>query len=402
MTPFIWSNLRRNPSMNSANPSGSHHKVLIVGGGRGGRVLAPPPRHYYQPLWTLVGGGRAPQRASVRPQATVMPKGVTWIRGAAAAVDPAAQRGTTESGQVLGYDYLVMAPGLQLDFDRVPGLSQTLGQRGVASNYRYDLAPRTWEFIRGLRSGTALFTMPAGPVKCAGAPQKIAYLAADWWRSQGVLDRIRVILVLPTATMFSQPDWAKVLTGIAAGYGIEVRLESQVVEVDGDARRAVIADTRAGTKEEIGYDIMHATPPQSAPDWVKASPLADPASPFGYVRADKHTLRHPEWPNVFALGDVANLPTSKTGAAIRKQSPVVAANLLAARHGGDTRSYDGYTSCPLVTSRNKLLLAEFNYDLERTPSIPFINTLKPRRDMYLLKRYGLPALYWQGMLKGRA
>jgi sulfide:quinone oxidoreductase len=164
----------------------------------------------------------------------------------------------------------------------------------------------------------------------------------------------------------------------------------------------VIADTRAGTKEEIGYDIMHATPPQSAPDWVKASPLADPASPFGYVAADKHTLRHPQWPNVFTLGDAANLPTSKTGAAIRKQSPVVAANLLAAMHGGDTRSYDGYTSCPLVTSRNKLLLAEFNYDLERTPSIPFINTLKPRRDMYLLKRYGLPALYWQGMLKGRA
>ena len=154
-----------------------------------------------------------------------------------------------------------------------------------------------------------------------GGPQKIAYLAADWWRRQGVLDRIRVILVLPTAVMFSQPDWAQVLTGIAAGYGIEVRQESELTEVDGDARRAVIADTKAGTKEEIGYDMMHVTPPQSAPDWVRASPLADPASPFGYVRADKHTLRYPQWPNVFALGDAAKLPTSKTGAAIRKQSP---------------------------------------------------------------------------------
>lgn len=403
--------------MNSANSPEGRHKVLIIGGGSAGLTLAarlrrhglpdvavlePSASHYYQPLWTLVGGGRAPQRASVRPQSRVMPDGVTWIQGAATAVDPAAQRVTTESGQVIGYDYLVMAPGLQLNFDRVPGLTQTLGQRGVASNYRYDLAPLTWEFIRGLRSGTALFTMPAGPVKCAGAPQKIAYLAADWWRSQGVLDRIRVILVLPTAVMFSQPDWSKVLTGIAAGYGIEVRLESELAEVDGDARRAVITDNKTGTKEEIGYDMMHVTPPQSAPDWVKASPLADPASPFGYVAADKRTLRHPDWPNVFTLGDAANLPTSKTGAAIRKQSPVVAANLLAAMHGGGTRSYDGYTSCPLVTSRNKLLLAEFNYELERTPSLPFIDTLKPRRDMYLLKRYGLPALYWQGMLKGRA
>jgi sulfide:quinone oxidoreductase len=245
--------------------------------------------------------------------------------------------------------------------------------------------------------------MPAGPIKCAGAPQKIAYLAADWWRSQGVLDRTRVILVLPTAAMFSQPDWAKVLEDVAAGYGIEVRKESQLTEVDGDNNRAVIADTKAGTKETIEYDILHATPPQSAPDWVKASPLADPASPFGYVRVDKHTLQSPDWPNVFALGDVSNLPTSKTGAAIRAQAPVLAANLLAAMRGqGPRRRYSGYTSCPLVTSRNRMLLAEFDYDLKRTPSIPFINTLKPRYDMWLLKRYGLPSLYWNLMVKGLA
>ena len=173
--------------MSFANSSGGHHKVLIVGGGSAGLTLAarllrsglpdvavldPSASHYYQPLWTLVGGGRAPQRASVRPQSRAMPKGATWIRDAAAAVDPAAQRVTTESGQVLGYDYLVMAPGLQVNFDQVPGLARTLGERGVSSNYRYDLAPRTWEFIRSLRSGTAVFTMPAGPVKCAGARRR--------------------------------------------------------------------------------------------------------------------------------------------------------------------------------------------------------------------------------------
>jgi len=401
----------------SSATSADHHQVLIAGGGTAGLTLAarlrragvtdiavlePSGRHFYQPLWTLVGGGRAAQRGTVRPQAQVMPKGVTWIRDAAAGADPGAQTVTTESGRVLHYGYLVLASGIQLDFGRLPGLAETLGQRGVSSNYRYDLAPRTWEFIRDLRSGTALFTMPPGPVKCAGAPQKIAYLAADWWRSQGVLDRIRVILVLPTAVMFSQPDWARVLTGIAAGYGIEVRTESEVTEVDGDGKRAVIADHKAGTKEDIPYDVMHVTPPQSAPDWIKASPLADPASPFGYAQADKHTLRHPAWPNVFALGDAANLPTSKTGAAVRKQAPVVAANLIAAMRGGQAASYDGYTSCPLVTARNRMLLAEFNYGLERTPSLPIIDTLKPRRDMYLLKRYGLPALYWHGMLKGRA
>jgi sulfide:quinone oxidoreductase len=408
----------RQPNPSPEHHSGAeHHKVVIVGGGTGGitvaarlrragmddvTVVEPSSSHHYQPLLTLVGGGRCPASATVRPEADVMPKGVTWVREAATGTDPAAQTVTTESGRTLHYDYLVMAPGIQLDFGKVPGLTEALGQRGVSSNYRPDLAPRTWEFIRDLRGGTAVFTMPPGPIKCAGAPQKIAYLAADWWRSQGVLDRTRVILVLPTAAMFSQPDWAKVLEGVAAGYGIEVRKESQLVEVDGAANRAVIADTKAGTKETIEYDILHATPPQSAPDWVKATPLADPASPFGYVRVDKHTLQSPDWPNVFALGDVSNLPTSKTGAAARHQARVLAANLLAVMRGQALSGhYNGYTSCPLVTSRNRMMLAEFDYDLKRAPSIPFINTLKPRYDMWLLKRYGLPSMYWNLMLKGR-
>ncbi|MGO8893193.1 MAG: hypothetical protein ACLP8X_41035 [Streptosporangiaceae bacterium] len=165
----------------------------------------------------------------------------------------------------------------------------------------------------------------------------------------------------------------------------------------------MIADIKAGTKETIDFDLLHAVPPQSAPDWVKQSPLADPAVPAGYVAADKHTLIHPRWPNVFTLGDAANLPTSKTGAAARKQAPVLVANLTAAmRAQPGTARYDGYTSCPLVTSRNRMLLAEFDYDLKPKPSIPFISTMKPRYDMWLLKRYGLPALYWNLMLRGRA
>jgi sulfide:quinone oxidoreductase len=398
-------------------PNQERHKVLVIGGGTAGitvaarlhragvtdvAVVEPSGSHYYQPLFTLVGGGRALLSETVRPEASVMPKGVAWVREAAASIDPAAQAVATMSGRVLGYDYLVVAPGIQLDFCKIPGLTETLGQRGVSSNYRPDLSTRTWEFIRDLRGGTALFTMPAGPIKCAGAPQKIAYLAADWWRSQGILDRTRVILVLPTAAMFSQPDWAKVLEGIAAGYGIEVRKESQLTEVDGDSKRVVISDTKAGTKETVDYDILHATPPQSAPDWLKATPLADPASPFGYARVDQHSLQSPDWPNVFVLGDASNLPTSKTGAAVRKQASVLAANLLAAMNGRPLpASYNGYTSCPLVTSRNRMLLAEFDYDLKRTPTFPFINTLKPRYDMWLLKRYGLPAFYWHLMLPGR-
>jgi len=402
----------------SAAPTESRHDVLIIGGGSAGitvaarlrragvadiAVIEPSDQHYYQPLWTLVGGGRAPADITVRSEAGVMPKGVTWVRDSAVDVDPDGRRVRTHGGQVIGYDHLVVAPGLQLDWDKIPGLTETLGRNHVSSNYRFDLAPRTWTFIRETTRGTALFTMPPGPIKCAGAPQKIAYLAADYWRHRERLKDIHVILVLPTAAMFSQPDWAKVLEGIAAGYGIDVRRESQLVEVDGDQQQAVILDTRTGTKETVDFAMLHAVPPQSAPDWLKHTPLADPASPFGYVKVDQYTLQSPTWPTVFALGDAANLPTSKTGAAVRKQAPVLVANLLAVRGGRQPAArYDGYTSCPLVTAHNRMLLAEFDYELKRTPTIPFVNTMKPRYDMWLLKRYGLPALYWRGMLTGRA
>jgi sulfide:quinone oxidoreductase len=250
---------------------------LIRAGEHDIAIIEPSSQHYYQPLFTVVGGGRAPQSVTVRPEADVMPKGVRWIREPAIAADPDAQTVTTGPGRVVGYDYLVMAPGIQLDFGKVPGLTETLGENGVSSNYRFDLTPRTWEFIRDLRGGTAIFTMPAGPIKCAGAPQKISYLAADWWRSQRVLDKTRIILVLPTAVMFSQPDWARVLEGIAAGYGIEVRRESQLTDVNGEAGRAVIADTKAGTKETIDFYLLHAVPPTGSSR--ARSPI--PRSPSG-------------------------------------------------------------------------------------------------------------------------
>ncbi|GAA2143908.1 FAD/NAD(P)-binding oxidoreductase [Nocardioides koreensis] len=397
----------------------THHRVLIVGGGAAGisvaarlrragvtdiGLLEPSTTHYYQPLWTLVGGGRAGARESARPEASVVPPGVAWIRAAATAVDPDAKRVTTTSGASIDYDYLVMAPGIQLDWDKVPGMSAALETPDVSSNYAYELAPKTWDRIRNLRSGTAVFTQPGGLIKCAGAPQKIAYLAADHWRRQGVLADIDIHLVLPTPGLFGVKVFAEELERVVDRYGITVHTNSEVVEIDAQGRRAVVTDHGGGTTHSLDYDFMHVVPPQSAPDWVKASALADPANPAGYIEVDKHTLRHVRYPEVFALGDAGSTPNSKTGAAVRKQAPVVVANLLAAMAGEQTlpAGYDGYSSCPITTARNKMLLAEFDYTMQPHPTIPLIDTTKERKDMWLLKRYGLPALYWNLMLPGRA
>lgn len=398
-----------------------HHEVLVVGGGSAGisvaarlrragvedvGLLDPAAVHYYQPLWTLVGGGRAPLAESARPQAAVMPQGVAWTKDAATHIDPGERRVSAASGTTLSYDHLVVCPGIQLDWDAVDGMAAAVATPSVSSNYTAELAPKTWQLIKAMRRGTAVFTMPAGPIKCAGAPQKIAYLAADYWRQQGVLPNIRIVLVLPTPGMFGVPEFASVLEEVVARYGIEVRKSSEVTAIDPDGRTVTITDhAHDDSTDAVGYDLLHVVPPQSAPDWLKATDLADTASPTGYVSIDKHTMQHTAHPEVFALGDAGSSPNSKTGAAIRKQAPVVAANLLAHRKGRPLPArYDGYASCPLTTARNKMLLAEFDYTMRPTPTFPrqLVNAEKERRDMWYVKRYGLPALYWHLMLPGRA
>ncbi|OLT96855.1 NAD(P)/FAD-dependent oxidoreductase [Mycobacterium syngnathidarum] len=400
------------------------HEVLIIGGGTAGitvaarllrkhypdvAIIEPSDKHYYQPLWTLVGGGQATAAETERAEASVMPRGATWIKSAVTAVDPDANTVTCADGATYGYDVLVVAPGIQLDWHRIEGLTDTLGKDGVSSNYRFDLAPRTWEFIRDTRSGTAVFTMPSGPIKCAGAPQKIAYLACDHWRRQGVLDNIDVHLVVPTPRIFGIPAIADNLDKVIADYGITLHAGSEVRAVDSASRKVTVTSVGndgAGTDSTLPYDVLHAVPHQSAPDWIKASPLSTShvgGDANGYVDIDKHTMQHVRYPNVFGLGDAGSSPNSKTGAALRKQAPVVVENIGALLSGRPlTGSYDGYASCPIVTSSHDMLLAEFDYDFALKPSFPLLDPVKPHRPYWYLKKYGLPAMYWNLMLKGLA
>lgn len=394
------------------------HQILIVGGGSAGisvaarllrkgqsdvAVIEPSDKHYYQPLWTLVGGGQAKVSTTERSEASVMPKGATWIRNAAATVDPDSNTVICSDGATYEYDVLVVCPGIQLDWNRTEGLQDALGKGGVSSNYEYDLAPRTWEFIRDLRSGSAVFMMPSGPIKCAGAPQKIAYLAADYWRRQGVLKDIDVHLVVPTPRLFGIPAIADSLDVVAADYGITVHTSAEVTSIDAAGRKVTVSGVgENGSDTMLGFDVLHAVPRQSAPDWIKSSPLST-GDANGYVEIDKHTMQHVRYPNVFSLGDAGSTPNSKTGAAIRKQAPVVADNIaafLANRPLG--ASYNGYASCPIVTSSQAMLLAEFDYDMKVTPSFPVIDATKPHRGYWYLKKYGLPFMYWNLMLKGLA
>jgi sulfide:quinone oxidoreductase len=391
-----------------------HHRVVVVGGGaaglgiaarllRGGAqdvaIVEPSDTHYYQPFWTFVGGGVVTREQSARPMAGLIPKGATWIRDAAATFDPANNRLGTRDGKTITYDYLVVCPGLQIDWDKIKGLPEALGKNGVCSNYGYDQAPYTWENIRNFKGGNAVFTFPPPPIKCAGAPQKIMYLAEDYFRKQGIRDKTNVVYYCATPTIFSAPKYAEVLMRDVVGpRGIDVKFKHNLVEIRGDKKEAVFKNADTNELVVQPYDMLHVVPPMSAPDFIKKSPLANEA---GWVDVSKETLQHVRYPNVFSLGDASSLPTSKTAAAIRAQAPVLAANLLSVmKSAAAGQTYDGYTSCPLITGYGKLILAEFDYDLKPKETFPF-DQGKERRSMYWLKRYVIPAIYWDGLLQGR-
>lgn len=393
-----------------------HHELLIVGGGTAGITVAaqlggkdaapkmaivdPSPVHYYQPLWTLVGGGVYPREASMRAMADVIPSGTTWIRDAVTGFDPEKHAVKLASGMTLTYDQLVVAPGIQLDWDKIEGLVEALGKDGVTSNYSYETVNYTWDLIRSFDGGDAVFTFPSTPIKCAGAPQKIMWLAEEAFRRQGVRGKARVTFASAGGAIFGVPKYRAALEKLVAERAIQTSYGKDLVAVRPQSREAVFRDVASGAEHVLRYDLLHVSPPQSAPDVVKRSPLAQ-EGPLGWVDVDKHTLQHVRYPNVFSLGDASSLPCSKTGAAIRKQAPVVVENLLAFRAGTPLAArYDGYASCPLVTGYGKVILAEFGYDGVIMETFPF-DQAKERYSMYALKAHALPNVYWNGMLRGR-
>jgi len=403
-----------------SNQAYASHDIVIVGGGAAGIAVAaslltrsplldiaiidPADAHYYQPGWTMVGGGVFNAGETVRTMASVIPTGVNWIKAAVAAFEPESNQIVLEGCRAVKYKHLVVCPGLKLDWQGIEGLNDTLGRNGVTSNYRFDLAPYTWELVQKLKSGKALFTQPPMPIKCAGAPQKAMYLSADHWTRQGVLNNIDIQFCNAGAVLFGVADYVPALMEYVKRYHIGLNFGETLVAIDGPAHKATFVKNLAdGSKEKVvrDFDMIHVVPPQKAPDFVRVSPLADAA---GWVDVDPASLRHKIFTNVFALGDVTNTTNAKTAAAARKQAPVVAHNLLAAmgKLQGEAK-YDGYGSCPLTVERGKIVLAEFTYGGKLAPSFPawLIDGTKPSALAWYLKERVLPPIYWEAMLKGR-
>jgi len=397
-----------------------HFKILILGAGSGGisaaarlrhhlgaqqvAVVDPSEFHYYQPLWTLVGGGIVNKEASQKPMSSIIPHGVHWIKDSVQSIDPTKKTVLCQSGKQISYDYLLVATGLKLDFDKIKGLDGHLGKQGVCSIYQYQDAEITHQMLEQFHGGTAIFTMPPVPIKCAGAPQKIMYLADEIFRKNGVRKKSKIIFATAGKAIFGIPAFAAPLMEVVRRKNIELCFSHNLKAIDASGKKATFEVSTEGspTSVVLPYDLLHIVPPMSAHHLITQSGLAFNDGPHaGWLKVHPATLQHLEFPNVFGIGDVTGIPNSKTGAAIRKQAPVVVENILAAIAGKPASAqYDGYSSCPLVTGRGKVILAEFGYDGKLMPSFPMDMT-KERRSMWYLKKDFLPQMYWHGMLKGR-
>ncbi len=394
--------------------------VVVVGAGAGGisvaaslksrksdlsvAVIDPADIHYYQPGWTMVGGGIFDAQDTAKTMGSLIPRGVTWIKAAVAAFEPQNNAVILDGCRVVKYDRLVVCPGLKLDWAQVEGLEDTLGRNGVTSNYRYDLAPYTWQLVKEMKEGRALFTQPPMPIKCAGAPQKAMYLSGDAWFRNGALKDIDIQFMNAGGVLFGVKDYVPALMEYVEKYDATLNFFHNLVSVDGPAKKATFKVAKPDTdptEVTVDFDMMHVCPPQVAPDFIRVSPLADAA---GWVDVDQATLRHKSFDNIWSLGDVMNAPNAKTAAAARKQAPTVAENIVADMAGRSASAqYDGYGSCPLTVERGKIVLAEFGYGGVLQPSFPkaLLDGTKPTRAAWFLKEKMLPPIYWKAMLRGK-
>jgi eukaryotic sulfide quinone oxidoreductase len=407
-------------------PAGKSHKVVVIGGGTAGlaishqllrtgkfaqhdiAVVDPSEWHHYQPGWTLVGGGLKTKQELRRRMSDLIDPQLQFHNHAVKVIAPEENSLTLTNGDKLSYEQLVVATGVQVDFGSVKGLPEALANRdsAVSSIYGYDFCDKTWNTIDKLKKGSAIFTQPAGVIKCAGAPQKVMWLAVDNWKRAGLYDPsnpsaspIGITFASGLGGMFAVPKYAAKLEELRKERNVEGLFLHDLVAVDGNTATFARPDGKDAVTRK--FDLLHVTPKMGPHQFIKDSALANGT---GYVDVDDGTTQHKKYPNVWSAGDASSLPTSKTAAAVTAEAPVVVRNLLLAMEGkAPDAVYDGYTSCPLLTEYGKVLLAEFKYG--GVPKETFgdwlgIDQATPRRSFWHLKKDFFPWVYYNNMVNG--
>lgn len=401
-------------------------QIVILGGGTAGITVAaqlinldnslditivePSTKHYYQPLWTLAGAGIVHKDVTEKSEEDYIPDGVNWLKASVSKIRANDNQVDLDNGFIIQYQYLIVATGLRLRPDMIKGIDNNLSHDGVGSIYDFKTVSHFWAQLNSFKKGSAVFTMPDTAIKCGGAPQKIMYLSEEVMRENMLkMKQVQITFTSAKQAIFGIDKFSKELNKVIARKNIQTKFGHNLIEVDTKQKIAyyniINGQSEVLGQTELKYDLLHITPPMTAHQFIIDSGLVHQDGPQkGWLNVDIHTLQHKNHDNIFSLGDVAGLPTAKTGAAVRKQAPVLVANLMQLITTGKIEaplSYSGYSSCPLVTDKGKVIMAEFGYDNTLLPSFPF-DPAKERYSMWVIKRYLLPTLYWDFMLRGQA
>jgi len=406
-----------------AAPVKTNARIVIAGAGAGGisaasrlaqmtegariTIIDARENHYFQPGYTLVGSGVWTEDRVISSNADYMPGSVEWIKSAVAEFDPDGNKVVTADGQNVPYDFLVVATGLMLDYPAIEGMEEGLiGREGIASIYASpEAASASWRAMQRFveTGGTGLFGRPATEMKCAGAPLKYTFLTDDRLRRAGNRGKAELIYNAHNEETFAVPKVDRKVRELFAQRDISWN-KNQVLRAIDPGQRIATFDTPEGTTER-GYDFIHVIPPMRTPEPVRNSPLpwtAGPLAADGWIEVDQSTLQHRRYPNVFGVGDVNGVPKGKTAASVKWQVPVAVENMVAVATDKEmTASYNGYTSCPLVTRVGQAMLIEFDYENNLVPSFPFIDPLKPMWLSWVIEEQGLKPTYF-AMLRGLA
>lgn len=447
LSPLAASLLSTTPSISQAATSTAPGHIVIVGGGAGAlmvlarlrralsnpiiTVIAPNEKHIYQPGQIFVAAGEYKSQDIIFDNRGYIGEDVQWIKEEVKTFHPNHNTLTTKSGQEVKYDYLIVATGVQANYEQIEGLTtDMIGKNGISSVYLNNLAlgtakggELTHDWFNTIREASktskprVLCTQPSTPIKCGGAPQKILYLCDDYLRK----DKLTAEFTFATAgeKLFSLPEIDEALHKAQKRYGnITNRFGHDLIRIDPIAKTATFnhkyevkgaydkefKEYDMIDKEEeltLEYDFIHITPPMSAVDAVANSLLAwQKGTATGWLEVDRETLQHKRFENVFGIGDTCGIPMGKTGGSARHQAPVVVENLVSVMNGQKPLSkYDGYTVCPLKTGYGEIIMAEFNY-VGLSPTFPSLNPATPRWLWWEFDLYALQPLYRNAMLNG--
>ena len=413
--------------------SNARGKIVIIGGGAAGLSMAvrlkkrlknpditlndPSDRQVYQPGFTLIASGVYEPNDVWKKQEDCVPSGIKWLKDSVAAVDPVWNQVSTVNNGKIPYDFLVLTPGLVLNWDKVEGFSyDRLGQGNAHCIYDFEGAQKTWKALQEFAKtgGHGVYTDTYTKHKCGGAPKKICLLTEHYARKQGTRDRLDLDYFTAEKALYDVPYYTPRLLEIYNERNVPIHLNTRLKGIDLERKQAHFEQIETRGDEKVvtpiveDYDFLHFTPPMSAPRFVSEAGLSwteGKLAADGWVMVDQETLIHKKYPNIVSLGDVAGIPTSKTSAAVRKQVPIAVDNLISIMEGKEpTKRYDGYAACPIVTDYGHVLLCEFNYAKEPETSFPFtlLDTSRELWPAWLLKVYVLKPLYFYGMLKGLA